>query len=97
MLNVGISFFHFFILSFFLCTFAPANERIATRHGALAQLVEHRTENPCVPGSIPGGTTPPFISPVFPRGAGFSFCLQINPLFFVYFQKMPYLCNLLYI
>ena len=26
-------------------------------NGALAQLVEHRTENPCVPGSIPGGTT----------------------------------------
>ncbi len=25
--------------------------------GALAQLVEQRTENPCVPGSIPGGTT----------------------------------------
>ena len=48
-------------------TFAPANERIATEIGALAQLVEHRehrTENPCVPGSIPGGTTPPFISPV---------------------------------
>ena len=42
------------------CTFAPQKERI----GALAQLVEHRTENPCVPGSIPGGTTPPFISPV---------------------------------
>ena len=38
----------------------PQNER----KGALAQLVEHRTENPCVPGSIPGGTTPPFISPV---------------------------------
>ncbi len=29
--------------------------------GAIAQLVEQRTENPCVPGSIPGGTTPPFI------------------------------------
>ena len=28
-----------------------------TTNGALAQLVEHRTENPCVPGSIPGGTT----------------------------------------
>ena len=27
------------------------------RNGAIAQLVEHRTENPCVPGSIPGGTT----------------------------------------
>ena len=27
------------------------------RKGALAQLVEQRTENPCVPGSIPGGTT----------------------------------------
>ena len=38
------------------------------RNGALAQLVEHRTENPCVPGSIPGGTTPPFISPVIGFG-----------------------------
>ena len=28
-----------------------------TKEGAIAQLVEHRTENPCVPGSIPGGTT----------------------------------------
>ena len=54
-------------------TFAPANERIATEIGALAQLVEHRTENPCVPGSIPGGTTPPFIAPVFRDGAGVSF------------------------
>ena len=25
--------------------------------GAIAQFVEQRTENPCVPGSIPGGTT----------------------------------------
>ena len=25
--------------------------------GFLAQLVEQRTENPCVPGSIPGETT----------------------------------------
>ena len=30
---------------------------IAIQHGAIAQLVEQRTENPCVPGSIPGGTT----------------------------------------
>ena len=42
--------------------------------GALAQLVEHRTENPCVPGSIPGGTTPPFISsPVLVRDWAFYF------------------------
>ena len=27
------------------------------KRGTIAQLVEHRTENPCVPGSIPGGTT----------------------------------------
>ena len=27
------------------------------KSGAIAQLVEQRTENPCVPGSIPGGTT----------------------------------------
>ena len=32
--------------------FAPSNG-----NGAIAQLVEQRTENPCVPGSIPGGTT----------------------------------------
>ena len=32
-------------------TFAPLKD------GAIAQLVEQRTENPCVPGSIPGGTT----------------------------------------
>ena len=29
----------------------------ANPNGAIAQLVEQRTENPCVPGSIPGGTT----------------------------------------
>ena len=34
------------------------------KKGAIAQLVEQRTENPCVPGSIPGGTTPPFIRAV---------------------------------
>jgi hypothetical protein len=33
-------------------TFVPANEK-----GAIAQLVEQRTENPCVPCSIQGGTT----------------------------------------
>ncbi len=27
------------------------------KEGAIAQQVEQRTENPCVPGSIPGGTT----------------------------------------
>ena len=36
---------------FYLCT------RLRKAHGAIAQLVEQRTENPCVPGSIPGGTT----------------------------------------
>ena len=35
---------------FYLCTRKRNN-------GAIAQLVEQRTENPCVPGSIPGGTT----------------------------------------
>ena len=36
---------------FFKKKFADIN------NGAIAQLVEQRTENPCVPGSIPGGTT----------------------------------------
>ena len=35
----------------YLCT------RFEKINGAIAQLVEQRTENPCVPGSIPGGTT----------------------------------------
>ncbi len=47
-----------FFLPFFLVypnktsTFAP---KLIT--GVIAQLVEQRTENPCVPGSIPGDTT----------------------------------------
>ena len=30
---------------------------VKQNNGAIAQLVEQRTENPCVPGSIPGGNT----------------------------------------
>ncbi len=37
--------------------FALALRHEAYNYGAIAQLVEQRTENPCVPGSIPGGTT----------------------------------------
>ena len=43
-----------------MSTFAIPNEKNASsnrKNGAIAQLVEQRTENPCVPGSIPGGTT----------------------------------------
>ena len=47
------------------------------RGGALAQLVEQWTENPCVPGSIPGGTT---------KLARNSF-IMINGFFFT--QKRP--------
>ena len=39
----------FFTIDFFLHLHPP--------NGAIAQLVEQRTENPCVPGSIPGSTT----------------------------------------
>ena len=39
--------------------------------GAIAQLVEQRTENPCVLGSIPSGTTE--------QGEGASFPLVISP------------------
>ncbi len=45
-------FFFLFVYPNFEIIFAPA-----LGHGTLAQLVEQRTENPCVPGSIPGGTT----------------------------------------
>jgi hypothetical protein len=33
--------------------------KLANTQGTLAQMVEQWTENPCVPGSIPGGTTKP--------------------------------------
>ncbi len=33
------------------------SSKCRSNKGALAQLVEQWTENPCVPGSIPGGTT----------------------------------------
>ena len=39
--------------------------------GAIAQLVEQRTENPCVPGSIPGGTTLNKQNPDFETKSGF--------------------------
>jgi hypothetical protein len=49
--------FNFFLRKIFcrkenLTSFAPRLKK-----GAIAQSVEQRTENPCVPGSIPGGTT----------------------------------------
>ena len=56
-------------------TFALANQQ-----GAIAQLVEQRTENPCVPGSIPGGTTKKQLNPDFKTKSGF--------LFFGGMQKM---------
>ena len=37
-------------------TFAPQSRNKATKR-LKTVLVEQRTENPCVPGSIPGGTT----------------------------------------
>ena len=45
--------FEMFGDSKYLRTFATQSRN----NGAIAQLVEQRTENPCVPGSIPGGTT----------------------------------------
>ena len=48
-------------MKIFIKTFAQIKNLsyLCTRksNGAIAQLVEQRTENPCVPGSIPGGTT----------------------------------------
>ena len=44
--------------------------------GAIAQLVEQRTENPCVPGSIPGGTTQKRVT-------------HLSDSFFVYIQLVP--------
>ena len=45
--------------SFFKKSFHNRKKRLhlQTKKGDIAQLVEQRTENPCVPGSNPGITT----------------------------------------
>jgi len=45
--------------SFFKKSFQNRKKRLhlQTKKGDIAQLVEQRTENPCVPGSNPGITT----------------------------------------
>ena len=50
--------------------------------GALAQSVEQRTENPCVPGSIPGGTTEVEkpLSIYFGRGFSLQWCPEVKAL-----------------
>ena len=47
----------------------PLSSERAICNGAIAQLVEQRTENPCVPSSILGGTTK--------RGLTASFLCQV--------------------
>ena len=69
-----------------MSTFAPANakQRFAT-DGTLAQVVEQWTENPCVLGSTPRGTTPPFIGAVLARGRSLFFPIL---LFFVHTYRV---------
>ena len=50
--KVICDFFTIFFANLILIVFLQTQIR-----GTLAQSVEQRTENPCVPGSIPGGTT----------------------------------------
>ena len=65
--------------------------------GTLAQLVEQRTENPCVPGSIPGGTTAK--APKFLRGFFVGQCLSIIlvTFSFMFFCNLEGKRNLLYL
>ena len=56
----------------------PLHSQLRNTVGAIAQLVEQRTENPCVPGSIPGGTTQKRVT-------------HLSDSFFVYIQLVPYL------
>ena len=58
-------------------------------NGAIAQLVEQRTENPCVPGSIPGGTT--FTKRKIMKPLKYSY---FSGFFFMYYpQKYAIWCN----
>ncbi len=51
-------------------------------NGAIAQLVEQRTENPCVPGSIPGGTT-------LKRLIIKQLLIKVTAFFFIYYPVFP--------
>ena len=51
-------------------------------NGAIAQLVEQRTENPCVPGSIPGGNT-------FKRLIIKQLLIKVAAFFFIYYPVFP--------
>ena len=51
-----LSVFFFLNIFYFKKVSLPLQPQ-TRNNGAIAQLVEQRTENPCVPGSIPGGTT----------------------------------------
>ena len=53
----ALIFFHIFFKK--ACTKQKLTLSLHSQNksGTIAQLVEQRTENPCVPGSIPGGTT----------------------------------------
>ena len=50
-------FFSFFSFSGFAESKKAVSLHPLNRNGVIAQLVEQRTENPCVPGSIPGDAT----------------------------------------
>jgi hypothetical protein len=41
----------------YICSPQPKGYLLINKDGAIAQLVEQRTENPCVAGSIPARTT----------------------------------------
>ena len=62
--------------------FASAIEKQRIASGTLAQVVEQWTENPCVLGSTPRGTTPPFIGAALARGRSF-FYLPVLPVFYL--------------
>ena len=63
-------------------TFAAVIEKRLRTAGAIAQLVEQRTENPCVPGSIPGGTT-------FKRLIIRQLLIKVVAFFFIYYPVLP--------
>ena len=69
----------FFKNSFRLKKFYIDLHTLKNKKGTIAQLVEQRTENPCVPGSIPGGTTrkkpPPLSGGFFLRNARYT-CVE---------------------
>ena len=70
---------------YFFITFA------IVKKGAIAQSVEQRTENPCVPGSIPGGSTQRLPNPEAAFFIGTTLILVVSCSIYLLYKRILFI------